>query len=246
MDISLKDREFISSVSITDIPWRRLVCSSGRAGNFPQWLNDLSELKSRSNINFALSSLSQDMEHQSTLWHCTPFALIFAVRALDNALQQLEQNELADFLAGELIDWFAWLNRGINEIEAYEHAAPLEHFADLLDERYLLPDVNSHDNADDNKNDVTDESGDEDGYENGDEDEESDDEDDDWEEDEDDCFEDDLDYPDNVFYSFYYYSKVAIESSREVIIRHNAVLNDNLRSLAQELFPDLIVNELKF
>ena len=240
MDISLKDREFISSVSITDIPWRRLVCSSGRAGNFPQWLNDLSELKSRSNINFALSSLSQNMEHQSTLWHCTPFALIFAVRALDNALQQLEQNELADFLAGELIDWFAWLNRGINEIEAYEHAAPLEHFADLLDERYLLPDVNRHDNDDDDENDVADESGDED--------EESDD--DDWEEededDADDCFEEDLDYPDNVFYSFYYYSKVAIESSREVIIRHNAVLNDNLRSLAQELFPDLIVNELKF
>lgn len=233
MDISLKDREFISSVSITDIPWRRLVCSSGRAGNFPQWLNDLSELKSRSNINFALSSLSQDMEHQSTLWHCTPFALIFAVRALDNALQQLEQNELADFLAGELIDWFAWLNRGINEIEAYEHSAPLEHFADLLDERYLLPDVNSHDNADDDENDVVDE--------NGDEDEESDD-DDDWEEDEDDeddCFDDDLDYPDNVFYSFYYYSKVAIESSREVIIRHSAVLNDNLRSQAQGLFPDL-------
>ena len=227
MDISLKDRDFISSVSITDIPWRRLVCSSGRAGNFPQWLDDLSELKSRSNINFALSRLSQDMEHQSTLWHCTPFALIFAVRALDNALQQLEQNELADFLAGKLIDWFAWLNRGINEIEAYEHAAPLEHFADLLDERYLLPDVNSHDNADDDGNDIADESGDED---------------DDWEEDEDDdddCFEDDLDYPDNVFYSFYYYSKVAIESSREVIIRHNAVLNDNLRSLAQELFPDL-------
>lgn len=239
MDISLKDREFISSVSITDIPWRRLVCSSGRAGHFPQWLNDLSELKSRSNINFALSSLSQDMEHQSTLWHCTPFALIFAVRALDNALQQLEQNELADFLAGELIDWFAWLNRGINEIEAYEHAAPLEHFADLLDERYLLPDVNRHDNDDDDENDVADESGDED--------EESDD--DDWEEededDADDCFEEDLDYPDNVFYSFYYYSKVAIESSREVIIRHYAVLNDNLRSLAQELFPDLIVNELK-
>ena len=242
MDISHKDREFISSVSITDIPWNRLVCSSGRARAFPQWLNDLSDLKSRSNINFALSSLSQNMDHQSTLWHCTPFALIFAVRALDNALQQLEQNELADFLAGELIDWFAWLNRGINEIEAYEHAAPLEHFADLLDERYLLPDVNSHDNADDDGNNIADKSGDEDGYENGDEDEDSDDEDDDWEEDEDDdddCFEDDLDYPDNVFYSFYYYSKVAIESSREVIIRHNAVLNDNLRSLAQELFPDL-------
>lgn len=233
MDISHNDREFISSVSITDIPWRRLVCSSGRAGNFPQWLNDLSELKSRSNINFALSSLSQNMEHQSTLWHCTPFALIFAVRALDNALQQLEQNKLADDLAGELIDWFAWINRGIEENEAYEHAAPLEHFADLLDERYLLPDVNSHDNYDGDENDVADE--------NGDEDEESDD-DDDWEEDEDDeddCFDDDLDYPDNVFYSFYYYSKVAIESSREVIIRHSAVLNDNLRSQAQGLFPDL-------
>ena len=61
-------------------------------------MDDLNAVKN------ALYELTTNMEHQSTLWHATPFGMIFMSRILVEALNKSRQNPIATFLAGELLD----------------------------------------------------------------------------------------------------------------------------------------------
>lgn len=68
---------YIETVKVSDIPWHRLTTTYGRATDFPSHLEVLWDMKDVDAIDAAGEELAQNIEHQSTLWHATPFALIF-------------------------------------------------------------------------------------------------------------------------------------------------------------------------
>lgn len=55
-------------------------------------MDDLDQVKG------ALYELTTNVEHQSTLWHATPFAVVFLSRILEKALVQSTHNKVAHFL----------------------------------------------------------------------------------------------------------------------------------------------------
>ena len=62
------------------------------------------------------------MEHQSTLWHATPFGMVFLSRILEKALADSGQNPVAHFLAGELLDFFSCILQCFHDGDEMEHA----------------------------------------------------------------------------------------------------------------------------
>ena len=73
-------KQYIETVKVSDIPWHRLTTTYGRATDFPSHLEVLWDMKNVDAIDTAGEALAQNIEHQSTLWHATPFALIFLLR----------------------------------------------------------------------------------------------------------------------------------------------------------------------
>ena len=120
-------------------------------------------------VKKSLYELTTNMEHQSTLWHATPFGMVFLSRILEKALAESGRNPAAHFLAGELLDFFSCILQCFHDGDEMEHAEPLPLFSDLLKEEYLWS-------------------------------EEYDEEEDEMRYEEDEVF------PDDLFYSFYYYS----------------------------------------
>ena len=163
------NNSFIQTVKIDEIPWHRLTTAYGRATDFPEYLRILSEIKDIKAMEEAGELLAINISHQSTLWHSTPFALIFLVRIFKDALIKRQSNSIADYLVKELLELFVEVAEAVNDGNMLEHAEPLPHFLDLLKEEYLW-------------SEVYDEEADELRYE------------------------DDNVFPDDLFYSFYYYS----------------------------------------
>jgi len=160
------NQAYISTLDIHDIPWHRLTTAYGLGTDFPTHFETLMKMNDLEQVKSALYELTTNMEHQSTLWHATPFGMVFLSRILEKALVESEQNSVAYFMVGELMDFFACILQCYHEGNEMEHAAPLPLFSDLLKEEYLWPE-------------------------------------------EDDEEEDDV-FPDNLFYSFYYYSWQAV------------------------------------
>ena len=79
-------KQYIETVKVSDIPWHRLTTTYGRATDFPAHLEVLWDMKNVDAIDAAGEELAQNIEHQSTLWHATPFALIFLLRIFKKAL----------------------------------------------------------------------------------------------------------------------------------------------------------------
>ena len=73
-------KQYIETVKVSDIPWHCLTTTYGRATDFPAHLEVLWDMKDVDAIDAAGEELAQNIEHQSTLWHATPFALIFLLR----------------------------------------------------------------------------------------------------------------------------------------------------------------------
>ena len=176
------NNSFIQTVKIDEIPWHRLTTAYGRATDFPEYLRILSEMKDIKAMEDAGELLAINISHQSTLWHSTPFALIFLVRIFKDALIKRQSNSIADYLAKELLELFVEVAEAVNDGNMLEHAEPLPHFLDLLKEEYLW-------------SEVYDEEADELRYE------------------------DDNVFPDDLFYSFYYYSG-------EVLLTCKSLLSD--------------------
>lgn len=176
------NNSFIQTVKIDEIPWHRLTTAYGRATDFPEYLRILSEIKDIKAMEEAGKQLVINISHQSTLWHSTPFALIFLVRIFKDALIKRQSNSIADYLVKELLELFVEIAEAVNDGNMLEHAEPLPHFLDLLKEEYLW-------------SEVYDEEADELRYE------------------------DDNVFPDDLFYSFYYYSK-------EVLLTCKSLLSD--------------------
>lgn len=130
-------KQYIETVKVSDIPWHRLTTAYGRATDFPTELDVLWSMKSIDAVDAAGEALAMNIEHQSTLWHATPFAMIFLLRIFKKALEERTQNEVAHYLAEQLVDLFTVIAECIRDGLVLEHADPLPHFVDMLNEEYL-------------------------------------------------------------------------------------------------------------
>ena len=130
-------KQYIETVKVSDIPWHRLTATYGRATDFPAHLEVLWDMKDVDAIDAAGEELAQNIEHQSTLWHATPFALIFLLRILKKAVEEQGHNEVAKYLVDELTELFIIIAECIRDGLMLEHADPLPSFADMLNEEYL-------------------------------------------------------------------------------------------------------------
>ena len=160
---------YIETVKVSDIPWHRLTATYGRATDFPAHLEVLWDMKDVDAIDAAGEELAQNIEHQSTLWHATPFALIFLLRIFKKAVEEQGHNEIARYLVKELAELFIIIAECIRDGLMLEHVDQLSNFEDMLNEEYLWSEE--------------------------------------YDEDEDVLrYEEEEVFPDDLFFSFYYYS----------------------------------------
>lgn len=190
-------KQYIETVKVSDIPWHRLTTTYGRATDFPAHLEVLWNMKDVDAIDAAGEELAQNIEHQSTLWHATPFAMVFLLRIFKKALEERTQNDVAHYLVEQLVDLFTVIAECIRDGLMLEHADPLPKFEDMLNEEYLWSEE--------------------------------------YDEDEDILrYEEEEVFPDDLFFSFYYYSlqvlllcKPLLEKNKE----RDAVLLDLLTEI---------------
>ena len=162
-------KQYIETVKVSDIPWHRLTTTYGRATDFPAHLEVLWDMTDVDAIDAAGEELAQNIEHQSTLWHATPFAMVFLLRIFKKALEERTQNEVAHYLVEQLVDLFTVIAECIRDGLMLEHADQLPNFEDMLNEEYLWSEE--------------------------------------YDEDEDALrYEEEDVFPDDLFFSFYYYS----------------------------------------
>lgn len=132
-----ENRTYITHLKVTDVPWHRLTTAYGRGTDFPAHLTVLEQMRDLASVKESLYELTTNMEHQSTLWHATPFGMVFLCRILEKALADSGQNPAAHFLAGELLDFFSCILQCFHDGDEMEHAEALPLFSDLLKEEYL-------------------------------------------------------------------------------------------------------------
>ena len=177
-------QRYIETAQISDIPWHRLTTSYGRATDFPKELDVLWKMESIDTVDEAGKEIALNIEHQSTLWHSTPFALIFLLRTFKKAVEEQRHNEVARYLAEALVELFIVIAESIRDGLVLEHADPLPNFVDLLDEEYLWSEV--------------------------------------YDEDEDMIrYEEDEVFPDDLFFSFYYYSLQVLLLGKPLLDKNN-------------------------
>ena len=177
-------KKYIETVKVSDIPWHRLTTSYGRATDFPAHLEVLWDMKDVDAIDAAGEELAQNIEHQSTLWHATPLALIFLLRIFKKAVEEQGHNEVARYLVEELAELFLIIAECIRDGLMLEHADPLPNFEDMLKEEYLWSEE--------------------------------------YDEDEDIIrYEEEEVFPDDLFFSFYYYSLQVLLLCKPLLDKNN-------------------------
>ena len=177
-------KQYIETVKVSDIPWHRLTTTYGRATDFPAHLEVLWDMKNVDAIDAAGEELAQNIEHQSTLWHATPFAMVFLLRIFKKALEERTQNEVAHYLVEQLVDLFTVIAECIRDGLMLEHADPLPNFEDMLNEEYLWSEE--------------------------------------YDEDEDILrYEEEEVFPDDLFFSFYYYSLQVLLLCKPLLDKNN-------------------------
>ena len=177
-------KQYIETVKVSDIPWHRLTTTYGRATDFPAHLEVLWDMKDVDAIDAAGEELAQNIEHQSTLWHATPFALIFLLRIFKKAVEEQGHNEVAKYLVEELAELFIIIAECIRDGLMLEHADQLPNFEDMLNEEYLWSEE--------------------------------------YDEEEDICrYEEEEVFPDDLFFSFYYYSLQVLLLCKPLLDKNN-------------------------
>ena len=128
---------YIETVQVNDIPWHRLTTTYGRATDFPEAFDVLWHMESMEAVDAAGEALELNIEHQSTLWHATPFVMVFLLRIFKKAQEESAHNEVAQYLAEQLVELFTVIAECIRDGLVLEHADPLLCFDDMLNEEYL-------------------------------------------------------------------------------------------------------------
>ena len=177
-------KQYIETVKVSDIPWHRLTTTYGRATDYPAHLEVLWDMTDVDAIDAAGEELAQNIEHQSTLWHATPFAMVFLLRIFKKALEERTQNEVAHYLVEQLVDLFTVIAECIRDGPMLEHADQLPNFEDMLNEEYLWSEE--------------------------------------YDEDEDILrYEEEEVFPDDLFFSFYYYSLQVLLLCKPLLDKNN-------------------------
>ena len=177
-------KQYIETVKVSDIPWHCLTTTYGRATDFPAHLEVLWDMTDVDAIDAAGEELAQNIEHQSTLWHATPFAMVFLLRIFKKALEERTQNEVAHYLVEQLVDLFTVIAECIRDGLMLEHADQLPNFEDMLNEEYLWSEE--------------------------------------YDEDEDILrYEEEEVFPDDLFFSFYYYSLQVLLLCKPLLDKNN-------------------------
>ena len=179
-------KQYIETVKVSDIPWHRLTTTYGRATDFPAHLEVLWDMKNVDAIDAAGEELAQNIEHQSTLWHATPFALIFLLRIFKKAVEEQGHNEIARYLVKELAELFIIIAECIRDGLMLEHVDQLSNFEDMLNEEYLW----SEEYDEDEDEDVL-------------------------------RYEEEEVFPDDLFFSFYYYSLQVLLLCKPLLDKNN-------------------------
>jgi len=175
---------YIETVKVSDIPWHRLTTTYGRATEFPAHFEVLWDMKDVDAIDAAGEELAQNIEHQSTLWHATPFALIFLLRIFKKAVEEQGHNQIARYLVKELAELFIIIAECIRDGLMLEHVDQLSNFEDMLNEEYLWSEK--------------------------------------YDEDEDVLrYEEEEVFPDDLFFSFYYYSLQVLLLCKPLLDKNN-------------------------
>ena len=130
-------KKYIENVKVSDIPWHRLTTSYGRGTDFPNQFDVLWKMDSIEDVDAAGEDIALNIQHQSTLWHATPFAMIFLLRIFKKAQEESAHNEVAQYLAEQLVELFTVIAECIRDGLLLEHADPLPSFEDMLNEEYL-------------------------------------------------------------------------------------------------------------
>lgn len=139
MKIMDKNQIYMQNLKLEDVPWNRITTAYGRASNFPNNFQTIWKMESKNKVKTALSEIAGDIEHQSTLWQTTPFAIIFLVRAFDNAIPKIDTNPCAKFIIEYLLDFFFVIADCCNDLDDAIGEEPLPYFADMIQEDYLFP-----------------------------------------------------------------------------------------------------------
>ena len=130
-------KKYIETVQVSDIPWHRLTTSYGRGTDFPNQFDVLWKMNSIEAVDVAGEDIALNIEHQSTLWHATPFAMIFLLRIFKKAQEERAHNEVAQYLAEQLVELFTVIAECIRDGLMLDHAELLPNFEDMLNEEYL-------------------------------------------------------------------------------------------------------------
>ena len=133
-------KDYINSLDAKSIPWSRMFTAYGTAEHYPELLSELEQAADIDAWKTAFHRVS-DFEHQSTMFPPAPFVLIFLVRMLRNRLEKGK----TDDIARRMIDCFEYYVDICADAGKMEHAHPLEHFSDLLDNNNLLPEEYTED-----------------------------------------------------------------------------------------------------
>ena len=177
-------QRYMETVQISDIPWHRLTTAYGRATDFPGELDALWAMESVDAVDEAGKKIALNIEHQSTLWHATPFALIFLLRTFKKAVEEQGHNEIARYLVKELAELFIIIAECIRDGLMLEHVDQLSNFEDMLNEEYLWSEE--------------------------------------YDEDEDVLrYEEEEVFPDDLFFSFYYYSLQVLLLCKPLLDKNN-------------------------
>ena len=75
-----ENRTYITHLKVTDVPWHRLTTAYGRGTDFPEHFAVLEQMRDLASVKKSLYELTANMEHQSTLWHASPFGMVFLSR----------------------------------------------------------------------------------------------------------------------------------------------------------------------
>lgn len=120
-----------------EVPWHRITTAYGRATQFPGYFKSLYEMGDMTAVKTALAEITTNIEHQSTLWHSTPFAVIFLTRIFEQAISKMNKSEIAYFISEKLLDFFGIVAKCFHDLNELEHPDQLPLFSDMLKEEYL-------------------------------------------------------------------------------------------------------------
>lgn len=132
-----RNKAYMFHLQESDVPWHRLTTAYERATDFPDAFDTLRKMDDLEHTKEALFEITYNIEHQSTLWQATPFAMIFLVRILKQALEESEHNDVAHWLVNSILDFLDDVIVSCEYAEQTEHTDQLPLFSDMLKEEYL-------------------------------------------------------------------------------------------------------------